>query len=232
MVTNDPDENTGLPTAADRFFGDDVGSRRPWASEWEREHDWHHHVTGYKDAADVLLAHLENTGRDARKLGPPIAFLYRHHLELALKQVARQCGRLLGRHGIVPLSHKLDELWRLCLSLLVEVSAGGTDAEEVKQTTRLIEEFCRADGTSETFRYPEDKEGYPSLSGEIELEKLREVVGKISLLLDWHQHRSQCQRPRCFLTLIRPPVVNRESNPVAEFFPREMGTTIGPARCG
>jgi hypothetical protein len=183
-VTDDLDGGTGFPTAADRFFGDEVGGRRRWVSEWEREHDWHHHVTGYKDAADVLLAHLENTGRDVRKLGPPIVFLYRHHLELSLKQLARQCGRLLGREGVVPLSHKLDDLWRLCLSLLLDLSVGGIDAEEIKQTTRLIDEFCRTDQTSETFRYPEDKEGYPSLSGDIELERIREVVGKISLLLE------------------------------------------------
>jgi len=183
-VINDPDENTGLPVAADRFFGDDVGSRVAWASGWELEHDWYHHVTGYKDAADVLLAHLENTGRDARKLGPPIAFLYRHHLELALKLLARQCGRLLGRDAIAPPSHRLDQLWRLCLSLLLEVSAGTTAADEVKQTTTLIDEFCRADATSEAFRYPEDKEGYPTLSGEIDLDRLREVISKVSLLLD------------------------------------------------
>jgi hypothetical protein len=183
-VTDDLDGGTGFPTAADRFFGDEVGGRRRWVSEWEREHDWHHHVTGYKDAADVLLAHLENTGRDVRKLGPPIVFLYRHHLELSLKQLARQCGRLLGREGVVPLSHKLDDLWRLCLSLLLDLSVGGLDAEEIRQTTRLIDEFCRTDHTAETFRYPEDKEGYPSLSGDIELERVREVVGKISLLLE------------------------------------------------
>ena len=184
-MTDNPDENTALPTAADRFFEDDEGGGRPlWVSDWDREHDWYHHVTGYKDAADVLLAHLENTGRDARKLGPPIVFLYRHHLELALKQLARQCGRLLGREGVVPLHHRLDDLWRLCLSLLLDLSTGGVDAEEARQTTRLIDEFCHADPTSEAFRYPEDKEGYPSLSRDIELQRISEVVGKISLLLD------------------------------------------------
>lgn len=69
-MTDDLDENMGFPTATDRFFGDAVGGRRLWASEWEREHDWHHHVTGYKDAADVLLAHLENADGTRGSLGP------------------------------------------------------------------------------------------------------------------------------------------------------------------
>ena len=34
--------------------------------------------------------------------------------------------------------------------------------------------------------------------------------------------------PSRWLTLIRPPVVNRESSPAAGFFPREQGTTWGP----
>lgn len=183
-MTDDLEANRGLPTAADRFFEKGSSGRRFWLSEWEREHDWHHHVTGYKDAADVLLAHLETIGRDARKLGPPIVFLYRHHLELSLKRLARQCGRLLGREGVVPLSHKLDDLWQLCLSLLRSLSVGGIDTDEVKHTTRLIDEFCRIDQTSEAFRYPEDKEGYPSLAGDIELGRIREIVGKISRLLE------------------------------------------------
>lgn len=98
--------------------------------------------------------------------------------------MARQCGGLLGREVAVSLSHKLDDLWRLCLSLLLDLSVGGLDAEEIRHTTRLIDEFCRTDHTSETFRYPEDKEGYPSLTGDIELERIRDVVGKISLLLE------------------------------------------------
>ena len=185
-LPNDRDEETGFPTAEDRFFEDHPRGRGTWASEWEREHDWYHHVTGYKYAADVLIAHVEQTGRVAHKLGPPIVFLYRHHLELALKQLARECFKMLGRNEVAPWGHRLDQLWRLCLSLLVEVSAGDTTAEEVEQTTRLIHEFCRADPTSETFRYPEDKQGNPSLSGvgDVDLERVREVVGKISLLLD------------------------------------------------
>lgn len=178
------DDSAALPTADDRFFGDPC-VRQTWASAWDREHDWYHYVTGYKDAADTLFAQLEAGGR-AIKLGPPIVFLYRHHLELAIKQLMRQCAALLHRDVAIPLHHRLDDLWRLCLSLLVEESPGSTAAEEVQQTTRLIDEFCRVDRTSAAFRYPEDKAGNPSLSGvgEMSLAQIRDVVGKVSLLLE------------------------------------------------
>jgi len=58
------------------------------------------------------------------------------------------------------------------------------DGEDIANTTRLIEELCSIDQRSETFRYPEDREGHPSVSGEIELERVRGVVDKISLLLE------------------------------------------------
>lgn len=183
-LPNEPDEN-GFPTAEDTLF-DPKATRNSWATEWEREHDWYHYVNGYKDAADLLIAHLDEIGRGAYKLVPPIVFLYRHHLELAIKQLTRECAKLLGRGDDSPKSHRLDELWRICVSLLAQVSADITAAQEVQQTTRLIDEFCRADPTSEVFRYPEDKKGNPSLTclGEVDLNRIGEVVGKISLLLE------------------------------------------------
>lgn len=186
VMQKDSDGYSGFPTAKDRFFEDFLGAGGAWASEeYRREHDWYHYMTGYKDAADALMAHLEKTVRGTEKLGAPIVFLYRHHLELALKQLARDCGRLLGRDDVVRKTHRLDELWRRCLSLLGEVSEC-TTIDEMQQTTRLLDEFCRADPTSQAFRYPEDTKGIHSESGvvEVSLDRVREVVGKISLLLD------------------------------------------------
>lgn len=180
-----PDERDSFPTAEDRFF-ENLAVRATRASAWDREHDWYHFVTGYKDAADVLVAHLEVAPRLAYKLGPPIVFLYRHHLELALKDLARQCGRLVGRDVALPVHHRLNDLWRLCIALLEEESPATIDTSEVQQTTRLLDEFCRVDLTSETFRYPEDRDGNPWSCGldEIDVDGIQDVVAKISLLLD------------------------------------------------
>src|SRR6267378_3012323 len=176
---------SALPAVEDRFF-EAPSLRSPGAAEWERAPDWYHYTTGYRDAADILMANLEAAGRGAYKLAPPIVFLYRHHLELALKQLARQCGSLLGRDVPPQVDHRVNALWRLCLALLEEESPGSTGAAEVQQTTRLLDEFCRVDLKSETFRYPEDQEGNPWSWGlnEIVADRVQEVVDKISLLLD------------------------------------------------
>jgi hypothetical protein len=177
-------EANAVPTANDRFFTD-LGRPDTWASAWDREHDWYHWVTAYKYAADILVGH-RMTGPLPHKLGMPIVFLYRHHLELALKQLARQCGGLLGRDIALPVDHRLNNLWRFCLALVEEESPGSTDSDEVQNITRLLEEFSRVDPKSDTFRYPEDTSGRPSLSGvgEINLARIRDVVDRISLFLD------------------------------------------------
>jgi hypothetical protein len=184
FASHEPDDSTGLAAADDRLFGE-AARRHTWASPWEREHDWYHYVTGYKDAADALCAHLATGGR-AIKLERPIIFLYRHHLELAVKQLIRDCAALIGRDVPVPQHHRLDDLWRLCVSLLAEETPGSTSSEEVQQTTRLIDQFSRVDPMSETFRYPEDKVGNPSFVeiGQIDLDRVRAVVGKISVLVE------------------------------------------------
>jgi len=183
-TASEPDESS-LPTAQDSFF-EHLNASRSWTSAWEPEHDWYHYVTGYKYAADVLVAHLETAGRLAYKLGPPIVFLYRHHLELALKQFARQCGDLLGRDVGPLIDHRLNHLWRFCLSLLAEISPGGIEGAEMQETTRLLEEFDSVDLASQAFRYPEEKDGSPSPLGlkEIDLGRVCKVADKISLLLD------------------------------------------------
>jgi hypothetical protein len=50
---------------------------------------WYDYTIGYKEAADILVGHVESTGRRADKLGYPILFLYRHHLELVVKSLIR-----------------------------------------------------------------------------------------------------------------------------------------------
>jgi hypothetical protein len=43
------------------------------------------YAIGYKRAAELLLEHVKNSGRDQDTLVYPIIFLYRHYLELRLK---------------------------------------------------------------------------------------------------------------------------------------------------
>ncbi|MBI2060087.1 MAG: hypothetical protein HYT87_09980 [Nitrospirae bacterium] len=177
------DEMAAFPGPQDRLF-EFAAKGTVTPSEFSRRQAWHFYVNGYKDAADFLVTHAATEG-DPRKIGYPILFLYRQHLELALKALIRDCGRMAGRREAFPKTHRIDDLWQICCRLLNEISSGTSNNDEIQQTTRLIAEFSKVDPTSEASRYPEDKDGNPpAVDVEVVLSTVKESVGKLSLLLD------------------------------------------------
>ncbi len=173
-----------VPSEQDKLFG----SAEDW---WNNAclnfvpNGWSLYAIGYKDAADVLVAHVERDGRWQDTLVYPIVFLYRQYLELAIKDLIRQGRKLLDINEPFPKTHRIDELWRIASKLLEEISPGDS-VDEQKQIGRLIKEFCQADPTSTAFRYPEDREGKPSLPGvrHISLTNVRDVIAKIAVILN------------------------------------------------
>lgn len=90
--------------------------------------DWHNHaclsggnpvayVEGYRRGAEILVQFVNDNGRDQDFLVYPILFLYRRHLELAMKRIIRRLPRLLYRgltsNEIGQLrQHSLPNLWQ------------------------------------------------------------------------------------------------------------------------
>lgn len=141
--------------------------------------DWYDYTTGYKEAADILVAHTQATGRRYDKLGYPILFLYRQHLELVIKSLILTGCNLLGRSPDFPKHHHLDQLWRWFADLLREIQPNAS-GDEVKEITRLLDEFCKVDPKSLAFRYP----GLLLEVGSVYLNDVHDVVGKISFCLE------------------------------------------------
>lgn len=146
---------------------------------------WTLYSIGYKDAADILVEYIEQHKRQQDTLVYPIVFLYRQYLELSLKDLIQDAFRLLDDPTPFPKTHRLDELWKLC-NILLEQIAPGDSAEFRKEIGRLMEEFAQVDPLSMSFRYPEDKDGNPTLPGltNINIRNVREVIGKISVILE------------------------------------------------
>ena len=173
-----------LPSRTDKFFG----SAEDW---WNNaclnfmRDGWSLYAIGYKNAADLLVEYVEANARSQDTLVYPVLFLYRQYLELAIKDLIRQGRMLQDLAEPFPKSHRINELWKICSDLLAEISPGDS-IEEQRQIGRLIEEFCQVDPTSMAFRYPEDRDGNPSLPGikHINLRNVKAVIGKISLVLD------------------------------------------------
>src|SRR4030042_2814002 len=82
-----------LPSAEDKLF--------TTAEDWWNNaclnfihNGWSIYAIGYKDAADILVSHIEEKRRYQDTLVYPIVFLYRQYLELALKDIIRKGQRL------------------------------------------------------------------------------------------------------------------------------------------
>lgn len=172
-----------LPSAQDHLF---TSKEDPWNNaclNWCHD-GWGLYTSGYKDAADLLAKRVEerNAGQDS--LVYPILFLYRQYLELQIKDLIRQAYCLQDISSDFPKHHHIGKLWEVCHKLLSEISPCDS-VIELKEIARLIGEFSAVDPTSIAFRYPQDKEGSPSLPNisHINLRNVREVVGKISIIL-------------------------------------------------
>ncbi|MBI5889762.1 MAG: hypothetical protein HZB47_03675 [Nitrosomonadales bacterium] len=172
-----------LPSSEDRLFT----SQEDW---WNNAcvnwcHDgWGLYASGYKDAADLLVQHVEQRSSGQDSLVYPVLFFYRQYLELQIKDIIRQGRRLKDITGDFPKHHHIGNLWEVCHNLLSEISPGDS-VVELKEIARLISEFSAVDPSSMAFRYPQDKDGNPSLPGitHINLRNVQDVIGKVSVIL-------------------------------------------------
>jgi len=151
-------------------------------------HDkWELYAHGYKRAADTLVERIIECPTWIDVLVYPISFLYRHYLELRLKEIA-QAGRALLDWELESKKwahHKLDGLWSSCRRILEEVWPDSSKSE-LDIVEQLLLEFAKTDPDSQGFRYPAGKSLNPSLPGiqHINLRNLYEVMGRVSALLE------------------------------------------------
>ena len=178
-----PDHTEAFPGAGDVLFPRVSASDA--VSPWAAAQAWHDYTTGYKDAADLLVEHVERRGWPAAKLRFPILFLYRQHLELIVKNLIRRCRRRLGSNEDFPKHHDLHRLWQACAGLLYEISPSAC-GDDVRETGRLFEEISGLDPDADAFRFPERKTGTlsPAHALDFDLSSVREIVEKISFFLD------------------------------------------------
>jgi hypothetical protein len=183
-MSKDVKDTIPWPKAADRLFesGDDW-----WHNACVGQHGvtWELYATGYKDAADSLTERIFETRQHADFLVYPIAFLYRHYLELRLKEIILTGQELLDHRPDLEHVHRLDALWRSARKIL-EAVWPGSPAEDLDAVENCIRQFSNVDPQSMSFRYPATKDGKPTISNleHINIRNLYEVMGRISSLLE------------------------------------------------
>ncbi len=116
-------------------------------------------VRGYKEAADIIVQNLSETnGRSIDGLIYPICYLYRHHIEIFLKDIIQICDRLYdieeAEEFLAKRSHSLSGLWKK-LKEYLKISGEYEEEipEELTQFDEVIEELSIFDPSGTAFRY-------------------------------------------------------------------------------
>lgn len=122
----------------------------------------------FRRVGDSAIEHLRqsNHWRHPDSLFMPIAYLYRHSLELALKHLLRlalvlgaiestaEANDSLGRHD-------LARLWKL-VRVAIEVSFPSEDRAPLRNVEVMIRDFQKIDGSGQNLRYMRDKSRRPT----------------------------------------------------------------------
>jgi len=132
---------------------------------------------GYKDAADRLVEYAQTDKTSINLLVFPILFLYRHYLELALKEIIIAATRYLAMEQNDIKGHDLIRLWERVKGLISEANLDIPNTE-MSAVANQISQFHKLDESSETFRYPVDNKGniFKNLSEYINIENVKEIV--------------------------------------------------------
>jgi len=155
--------------------------RGPWPRKgtkvFDASGDWWHnaclntmanatlaYALGYKLAADAVVQHVEEHRRYQDFLVYPVVFLYRHYIEIRLKEIVTQGSILLASPKRAPKTHNLQNLWGHARRTLEELSLG-EPVEDSEAVEELIGQFHEVDPSSTAFRYPRDTRGHGSVCG-------------------------------------------------------------------
>lgn len=152
--------------------------------------NWNLIAEGYRNAADKLVGMVLQRQALADEMLYPVCFLYRHFVELALKEIIG-LGNLL-QHGRWPTEegHDLCVLWEKAEPVLRDF-VSGMRVEELEAVGKQIAELQEIDPKADGFRYPKTREtknqpAQVTLVGlrHVNLRHMRDVMSGIASLLD------------------------------------------------
>lgn len=150
----------------------------------------------YQEAINLILDNMIKTRR-RNFMVFPVIFLYRHYIELTLKEIILNNWEYLEISLPFPRGHDIYRLWNICRDCLketdksvdpgfaksrdyVEQIMGAYDALEAD-----LRKFAEIDPDSQHFRYPVDSQGNPIVVDEkLLLELLRELPELVKRISD------------------------------------------------
>ena len=145
------------------------------------------YILGYQMAAERLVEAIRDEREPPDVLIYPIVYLYRHYLELRIKEICRLAMRLDHQDGNPMWGHDLEALWSTTLQLVQELPAlEDEDLSDLDFATHVIKAFANLDPRSTTFRYPDQIQGENPLDGleRINVARLSSMVKEASASLE------------------------------------------------
>lgn len=147
---------------------------------------------GFREAADRIIATLEEEKHfhNADMLVFPVAYLYRHSIELMLKQLISEGLSLHLLDDCESLQatlrgHNLSALWKHTRKA-IEGFWPNSERADLEATEKTILAFDALDRSGQAFRYGKNIKGQPNLvdaPAQVELRELRRVMTGVFNLL-------------------------------------------------
>lgn len=145
-------------------------------------------ATGFKNSGDLVVRGVVEHRLSTERMFYPVAYLYRHYVELALKDLIRMALLLELTDGAKKAlsGHDLERLWRKARSAL-EAFFDGDDRTSLEAAESIVLQFHALDKSGQEFRYPRGKDKQPYLvnaPSHVSLEGLRDAVAGLAAFLD------------------------------------------------
>ncbi|ATW05318.1 hypothetical protein CHN51_01345 [Sphingorhabdus sp. YGSMI21] len=137
-------------------------------------------MNGYKQAADLAVAHCAQNRADRDFLVYPIIFNYRQFIELSLKYQIATYGPQVEIKPIWD-THDLEKLWKAFEEMLDRY--GTPDPDEADPiVASVVAQFAKIDPRSDAYRYPVDQKGQPLpiAFASTHLDNLADVMNAVS----------------------------------------------------
>lgn len=161
----------------------DLNANLAWVRS--RTEDLYGYVEGYRRAAVALFEYAETSRASPEYMLFPIAFAWRHYLEIALKDIIAAGRKLAGLEWGYPNGHKLLLLWKDARPHLEQL--GDPNAPELLNVENNLSEFDRIDHFADGFRYPLNHSGtQPTLQSApatVSLRRLHEAMEAVAMFL-------------------------------------------------
>lgn len=132
--------------------------------------NWTLYIEGYKNAADCLVDCAAEV-HEADILVYPIVFLYRHYIELQLKDLLQILYKYHNLSCEPPGHHYLVKLWCEFRTLMERIDKSFWGIEHYDHIEARIKEFDLIDKKSDSFRYPLDRKG------NLSHDDIKEIIG-------------------------------------------------------